>query len=170
MLELLWVKDAAEARSEQTKRTMLWERWCVAGRDISPFGIVLRPAPGEHEACPFASWEYRPAGMPDLALHIAEGTGLEEPMWCYMEGGRMPAEAPPDRRQPLEHPCGLRDITGVGIVSPWLNPTSVTLAMAQAGVINWCPGLEHVLELQFDGSRQAKHMDFRPDLPLVFRW
>ena len=28
--------------------------------------------------------------MPDLALHIAEGTGLEEPMWCYLETGRLP--------------------------------------------------------------------------------
>src|SRR6266699_2861774 len=101
MLELLWVEDAAAARSEQTRRTRLWERCSEAGTRASPFGIILRPAPGAGKQCPFPSWEYRPASMPDLALRIAAGTGLEEPMWCYMEAGRRPDDAPPERRQPL---------------------------------------------------------------------
>jgi hypothetical protein len=174
MLELLWVEDAAEARSEQTRRTKLWERWSEARskveRATSPFGIVLRPAPGTREACPFPSWEYRPASMPDLELHVAEDTGPEEPMWCYMEAGRSPAEAPADRRQPLDHPSGLREVSGVGIVGPRLKETSVTAAMARIGVIGWNAGREHLLEVSFDGALQANRMDFRPDLPLVFHW
>src|SRR5437899_5800140 len=27
MIELLWVRDPAEAQSERTRRTLLWERW-----------------------------------------------------------------------------------------------------------------------------------------------
>jgi hypothetical protein len=169
MLELLWVEDVGEARSDQTRRTKLWERWAQS-QVSSPFGIVLRPSPGTQEACPFLSWEYRPPFMPTLALHIAEGTGPEEPMWCYMEAGRAPAEAPPERRQPLEHPAGLRDITGVRIDCPFLEEASLTVAMTYAGVIGSDTGGEHLLELLFDGSRQASRMDFRPDLPLVFRW
>src|SRR6266849_3861464 len=88
MIELLSVEDAAAARSDQTRRTKLWERCSEAGTGTSPFGIILRPAPGTPKQCPFPSWEYRPASMPDLALHIASKTALEEPMWCYMEGGR----------------------------------------------------------------------------------
>jgi hypothetical protein len=42
--------------------------------------------------------------------------------------------------------------------------------MTHAGVIGSGTGPEHRLELLFDGSRRANHMDFRPDLPLVFRW
>jgi hypothetical protein len=170
MLELLWVEDAAEARSEQTRRTKLWERWSRAEPAASPFGIVLRPAPGTREACPFPSWQYRPASMPDLKLHVAEGSGPDEPMWCYLEAGRSPADAPADRRQPLDHPSGFREVTGVRIVSPRLEETSLTVAMARAGVIDWNTGREHLLELSFDGALQASRMDFRPDLPLVFHW
>ena len=170
MLELLWVEDVAEAQSEQTRRTQLWERWSEAGRSASPFGIILRPASGTREACPFPSWEYRPASMPDLALHIATGTGLNEPMWCYLETGRPPTEAPPERRQPLDHPSRLREITSVRVVSPHLNETSLTVAMARDKVIALDTGLDHLLELTFDGTSPTNHRDFRPDLPLVFRW
>ena len=108
--------------------------------------------------------------MPELALHIADGIGPEEPMWCYMETGRAPADAPLERRQPLEHPSGLREMTGVRIVSPLLEETSLTHAMTRAGVVDSNTGPEHLLELQFDGGSQAKSMDFRPDLPLIFTW
>ena len=170
MLELIWVHDAVEAQNDQTRRTMLWERWSEAGRATSPFGIILRPAPETQEACPFPSWQYKPASMPDLKLHIADGIGPEEPMWCYMETGWVPKDAPPERRQPLEHPSGFREITGVCVVSPLIEETSITQAMTRAGVISSKIGPEHLLELEFDGGGQAKHMDFRPDLPLVFSW
>jgi hypothetical protein len=170
MLELLWVEDAVAARGDQTRRTNLWERWAEAGRGASPFGIVLRPGLASQEGCPFPAWDYRPASMPDLALRIAEGTGPEEPMWCYMETGRAPAEAPPERWQPLEHPSGLRDLTGVRIVCPSLQKTSLTLAMTHAGVISSGAGSEHRLELLFDCGRRANRTDFRPDLPLIFHW
>jgi hypothetical protein len=70
----------------------------------------------------------------------------------------------------LEHPSGLREITGVRIVSPWLEETTLTHAMTRAGVISSKTAREHLLELQFDGGLHGKRMDFRPDLPLVFTW
>jgi hypothetical protein len=91
-------------------------------------------------------------------------------MWCYMEAGRAPAEAPTERRQPLEHPAGLREITAVRIGCPLLEQTSLTLAMTHAGVISSNTSLDHLLELQFDGGSQARRRDFRPDLPLIFSW
>ena len=91
-------------------------------------------------------------------------------MWCYMEAGRAPAEAPPERRQPLEHPSVFREITGVRVVCPRLEERPLTLEMTSAGVIRSKTGSEHLLELEFDGARTAQRMDFRPDLPLVFSW
>ena len=76
MLEFLWVENIAEARSEQTRRTKLWERWSEAGRVTSPFGIVLRPALGAQEACPFSSWEYSPSSMPRLTLPLPRALDL----------------------------------------------------------------------------------------------
>jgi hypothetical protein len=108
--------------------------------------------------------------MPDLELHVAEGTGLEEPMWCYREAARSPAEAPPGRRQPLDHLSGFREVSGVCVVSPQLKESSLTVAMSRIGVTGWNAGPEHLLELSFDGAPQASRMDFRPDLPLIFHW
>jgi hypothetical protein len=170
MLELIWVEDAAAAQGEQTRGTRLWERWSAPGRDVSPFGIILRPESGSRNACPFRAWEYRPNTMPDLVLQIAADAGLDEPMWCYMENGRPPAEWPMERRQPMEHPSGLREITGVRLFRPPVSEASVTRAMANQRVIALQTGAESLLELQFDNQQQGGRADFRPDLPLVFRW
>jgi hypothetical protein len=108
--------------------------------------------------------------MPDLQLRIAAEAGLEEPMWCYMESGRKPADAPPERRQPLEHEAGFRELTGVHLICPQLPETSVTAAMARDGVIGLSTAADHLLELHFDGLRLGKQEDLRPHLPLVLRW
>jgi hypothetical protein len=170
MLELLWVEDPAEARSEQTRRTRLWERWSAAELEASPFGIILRPAAPERRVCPFASWQYRPALMPELVLDIADGAGLEEPMWCYIDALRAPVGAPPERRQPLDHPAGFRELTRVRITCPALPDACITQAMARADVIELKTGAAHLLELQFDGGSQRKQIDFRPELPLCLQW
>jgi len=153
MLELLWVADAAEAQSEQTRPTRLWERW--SSRTASPFGVILR-AETQADPCPFPSWEYRPKTMPDLVLQVAANTGLEEPMWCFMAASRAPAT--------VEHLARFRQVSGVRIYCPQLAKASVTGGVAVE------PGPEHLLELQFDGQTKSRHHDFRPDLPLIFRW
>ncbi|MSV27903.1 MAG: hypothetical protein EXQ52_04045 [Bryobacterales bacterium] len=170
MLELVWVENETEARSEQTRDTRLWERWSGTGRATSPFGILLRPEPPSWNKCPFDSWDYQPKTMPGLSLQIATATGIEEPMWCYMEGGRPYAEAPPERRQPMDHPGGFREITGVRIVGPSLPETSVTQAMARENVIALGIGAEHLLQLQFDDGKRGGRTDLRPDLPLICIW
>jgi hypothetical protein len=168
-LELLWLENEEEARSEQTRATKLWERFSAAGLTASPFGIILRPAPGSEPACPWRSWNYRPQAMPGLELEIAADTESEEPMWCYMKSGRAPAEWPRERLQPLDHPVGFREITGVVISCPCAKEGSVTAAMASTGVIALHTGMGHLLELQFDGERRGTTLDFRPALPLIFR-
>jgi len=165
MLELLWVEDAEEAQSEQTRDTRLWERWSAAGRGASPFGIILRPGDGEGRV-PFPAWEYRPESMPGFAIHIASDTQLAEPMWCYMEAGLRPDE----RGHVLEHPVGFREITGVRLHCPLFDGAVVTPAMALAGVIELEAGEEHALELEFDGNLTGNRCDFAPELPLVFCW
>src|SRR5262245_34278434 len=76
MLELLWLQDEIEARSEQTRGTRLWERLSAAGQTASPYGVILRPAPRTEPVCPWQSWSYRPQTMPGLELEIASDTEL----------------------------------------------------------------------------------------------
>jgi hypothetical protein len=154
MLELLWLENEAEARSEQTRPTKLWERLSASANRASPFGVILRPAQGSEAACPFRSWSYRPPMMPGLDLEIAAGTELAEPMWCYLKNARIPS--------------GLREVTKVGIVCPGVMEGSVTNAMALTGVIDLRAGADHLLELQIDGGLGGGSLDFRPALPLVF--
>src|SRR5215469_6100231 len=168
MLELLWLEDEAEARSRQTRVTKLWERFS-AGQTASPFGVILRPAAGTEPVCPWRSWSYQPQTMPGLELEIAADTELAEPMWCYMKSGRAPADWPPERLQPLDHPTGFREITRVLIGCPDAKEGSVTSTMARNRVIALQTGVEHLLELQFDGGCRATTLDFRPALPLIFR-
>lgn len=173
MLELLWLADRAEAESEQTRRTRLFERLTRAG--ASPFGIILRPdkPDGGGARCPFDSWQYRPRAMPALSLEIAANAGLDEPMWCFMANGRAPAEAPLERRQPLDHRVGFRRLTRTRLISPpsllLAGNNSVTAAMANYGVIELAAGPAHAIVLEFDDARSGRQVTF-PDLPITFLW
>ena len=158
MLELLWVEDEAEVRGDAVRRTQLWEHWSGRDSGASPFGVILRGG----QSAPFASWEYRNAGMPGFAIEVAEGTLLEEPLWFYF------ATTFPPSVQPREHACGLSELTGVRIVGSVLPEDSVTMSMARAGVIAVATG-EQMLELEFDGG-SAHHVDFQPELPLRLRY
>jgi hypothetical protein len=77
--------------------------------------------------------------------------------------------APVARREPVKHPAGLSEIAGVQLVCPPLGDASVTRMMANQKVITLETGAEHLLELQFRGGPEGGQIDFRPDLPLVFR-
>jgi hypothetical protein len=166
MLELLWVEDADEAQLPRNKALGLWERFSTPA---SPFGIIIRPAAQPAPDPPFPAWKYSPESMPDLFLYIAEGVPLAEPMWCYTPFGRQPAEAPPERRQPLDHPAGLRDVTRVTLHCPPLPGNSITRAMAEHGIISLREAPEHLIELNFDGGCGDELIDFCPSLPLIFR-
>ena len=84
MIELFWVSDEREARSESTKRTLLWERWSGREHNASPFGFCLRPSDPQDRVPHFPAWEYRPAYLSDpLLMYIGE-VGIEEPMWVYL--------------------------------------------------------------------------------------
>ena len=89
MIELAWVSDAAEAQSQLTRRTQLWERWSNRASEASPFGICLRPtdktaASPANADMPFPGWAYKPSYLPEpLAFHIGDAP-IAEPMWVYL--------------------------------------------------------------------------------------
>jgi hypothetical protein len=165
MLELLWVCDAAEAASELVRPTGLWERWSRRETGICPFGLILRPeAPGSGDV-PFEAREYRPPYLPHpLVFQVAANTPLSEPLLTYMDFART---APMERH---DHPAGLKEVTGVRLTSPVEQPSAALAALLKAGVFSLRHGLEHHLEIGFDGERQQREADFRPHLPLSFRW
>jgi hypothetical protein len=166
MLELLWVSDAAEADSEATRRTLLWERWSGRRGAACPFGICVRPSDSEAEKHPFPGWEYRPSYLPDpLSLHLGE-TGVDEPMWIYMSFQR---KAYWEERF-NEHPIGIRQITGAALTHLAPLRSGIARTMVRNGVLSSRVGPAPLLEIEYDGARRKQIADFRPQLPLVFHF
>ena len=166
MIELFWVSDPSEAQNQSTRPTLLWERWSGRKGNASPFGICLRPNnPEDIGPPPFPSWEYRPAYLPDpLVMDIGEA-GIEEPMWVYM---RFMKRAQREQWF-VEHPIGIREITALTMITakPLRSPASQKVL--KSGILTTRTGATSLLEIEFDGNRRQKQVDFRPHLPFIFR-
>src|SRR5215470_2362832 len=165
MIELFWVSDPSESQSESTKRTLLWERWSGRQSNASPFGICVRPGRAEDKGSPFLAWDYRPVYVPDpLSIQIGEA-GVEEPMWIHLSFMRRA-----QREQWFtEHPVGVREITRLTLITPIPIRSAASQKIVQAGVPSTRAGAISLLEIELDGHRQKKKVDFRPQLPLIFQ-
>jgi hypothetical protein len=165
MIELFWVRDESEARSENTRRTLLWERWSGREHNASPFGICLRPVDPQDTGLPFPAWEYRPKYLPDpLVMHFGE-VGIEEPMWIYLSFMRRA-----QREQWFtEHPIGIREITGLTLTTPVPLRSEASQKIVESGILTTQPGATSLLEIEFDGNQRKQNVDFRPHLPFVFQ-
>jgi hypothetical protein len=170
-IELLWICDAAEVSSESTRRTMLEERLrCDDDNPASPFGICFRPSTAQQGA-PFPHWQYRPDYLADGMTIDIGVAGLSEPMWFYLDKASAPSAAPVARRQPIDHPAGLRDITSVTVTRPaGCLPSSAARAAEATGVIAMRSGPAQLMEICFDHAAQGGHHDFRPTLPLLITY
>ena len=164
-LELLWVSQPAEARSEQTRRTKLWERWSGRTSSACPFGIVFRPQGANAATAPFATWAYRPNYLPPgLAVEFAEDVPLEEPELVYLP---FLHRAGPPAHEPTDHSLPIRELCGVAVGLPSAAGLSKpSQEVLSAGLVTYHFAAEHVLELTFLAAREAV-FDLRPNLPLL---
>lgn len=168
-IELLWVSNQSEAKSEMTRATQLYER--LTEDSISPFGVCFRPSLGEVDI-PFPVWSYAPIYMPKgMSIGIGSDVPLSEPMWFYLEKGMAPGAAPNERRQPLEHAAGVREISSVVITRPGQEiQSAAALVAAGTGNVTILEGDQHLMEITFDTGASGQRYDFRPSLPLVFNY
>ena len=167
-LELLWVSNAGEAQSEPIQPTHLWERWTHRASGACPLGLGFRAKMQHDVGIPFSSWEYRPPNLPaPLCLHVASNANvLTEPMLFYLPSGLRSAKRPAPT-----HRAGLRDVTSLKVVCPHADkPSPEMTAVTRVGLAQLRSGTEYLAELGFDGELQSQQADFRPLLPLVFRW
>jgi len=168
MLELLWVDKPEEARSAQTRRTRLWERWI--GREdgtTSPFGVLYCAEGESAESAPFRTWHYHPSYLqPGDAIEIAEGTRLEEPELFYMPGIRQGRQR---RKEPTHHAVDMGHILDVAVGVPGVGQLSDAARLAQDdGLLTYMESDRPVLEIRFASALSAD-IDLRPALPLLFR-
>lgn len=170
-LELLYLVDRAEARSEITEPTGLYDRLASSAEGVSPVGICFRPSHHTESTAPFAAWHYRPRYLPSsLSVEIAQAP-LEEPMWFYLGFARRPDLRAGENHEPRDHPLGVRRISRVRVTIPGGRPLSgAALAAAACPEMDVVRGDHHILELQLDEGRQGAVRDYRPLMPLVLSW
>jgi hypothetical protein len=172
-IELLWVSNESEAKSEAIHPTRLWERWAGRGSGSCPFGFGFRPRANDVASPPFPAWEYRPPYLPGpWGFQVATNAAvLTEPMLFYLPFLQRPDARPSTDRQKAEHGAGLREITRVEMLSPSTNSLSPALtAVVSAGLVRMRRAKEYLVEVGFDGESQGRVADCRPALPLVLKW
>lgn len=133
-LELLYVHDETEARSDCTSPTRLWDRWLGRGSRANPFGICLSSPRGIDGALPFASWSYRPSYLPaGRYLSFVDQLPISEPEIFFLSWPEVHAPLP---GEPTTHPLGLRCMRAVSVGVPDLSSISGSLgAMRDAGYV-----------------------------------
>ena len=165
MIELLWVNDPTQAQGPNTRRTLLWERCSGSEENASPFGICLRPIDQQDAGTPFPGWEYRPSYLPgSLGMHIGE-SGIEEPMWVYLNFQRREHY----NHRFAENPVGIREITGLTLTTCVPLRSRVSQTIIENGILASRTGATPLLEIEFDGRMRKERIDFRPYLPMVFQ-
>jgi hypothetical protein len=123
-------------------------------------------------ALPFESWAYCPPFFQPQEINVAvNSTNTGEPLLFFMPFGRRPDTYPMERRQPLEHSTGVKEITGLRVTLCAAEATSKPLGVVEnLGIVSFAHGAAPLGEVIFDNGRQAKVQDFRPGAPLIFRW
>ena len=180
-LELVYldstVSDSALSSAERAQNARLFG-WRESG--VSPVGVGLRRRSGAPDALPFPSEAverkpWMPPG-PEVRRVTSSADSVAPrvfvvPREMAMTGWDAEAVADSAFVALLQHPLGVRRVTGVRVVvaRPEGNPPSLQ-RLHRAGVLQVEPGPSHLLELTFDGGGTGATKDFRPELPLVIRY
>lgn len=96
-------------------------------------------------------------------MHIGD-VGVEEPMWVYLSFMRRAQR----EQWFIEHPIGIREITGLTLTTPVLLRSNVSQKIVESGILATRTGATSLLEIEFDGNPRKEEIDFRPHLPFVF--
>ena len=170
-LELLWLRDESEVRSEAVAPIALWQRlrWLVTG--ACPFGVALRTNHAT-TAKELTSWAYEaPFLPPGSTLPIVTPRGSEaEPLVFLARSAGPPSIYPPEQRVPLEQKGRHRRLSKVHLTTRTGAISAGLSQVIDAGLLSLEAGSSHHMELEFQSDAAGERLDFRPHLPLSIRW
>jgi hypothetical protein len=164
-LEIVWIHDEEELKSEQMAPTCLWERANHSIYGLSPFALCL--APTEDSVVLFRnSIRYQPSYGPEgnafsILTHkkhpylpwtcrlprMSRWTGIEEPM---------------------RHSPGMRKLSKVifGIPVPDFH-NSFTNLLQNSSIVFFEAAAQYKVTLEFDHQEKGQRVEFK-EIPLVF--
>jgi hypothetical protein len=162
MLELLWVRDADEARNGPAKNMLFAER--AEDKSASPFGLIFTRKDKASNTLPFAGWSYQPDYFdPSMAFHVGENSEqVMEPLCIYV-----PFMDPVARTR---EEGKFRSISHVRITLAAASLSDTLAKVSSIDGLEIALGDEHLMEVTFNKGSYALSTDLRPRLPLVIQW
>lgn len=162
MLELLWIRDVAEARNGPAKDLLFPER--MEDKGASPFGLIFRRKDKLDSSQPFDGWKYQPDYFePPMAFHVGDNSvQLNEPLCIYVPF------VEPDERKVEKGTFQSISKVKVSVPSEFMSDT-----LSKAGNSDGLEivlGEEHLMEVTFNIGACGLSKDLRPALPLIIFW
>lgn len=164
-LEIMWVSNEKEIKSDLTAPTCLWERANYRSSGFSPFGLILAHTP-DTDTLFKDCLIYNPAYLPeDFTFEII--TNEKYPSLPMV--GRLSAPFQPGNRdEPTLHPMGIRQLTGIRFGIPEADiENDFTLFFKDRDQITFEESKTHHVTLEFDHWRKNRRITFK-GLPLTF--
>ena len=162
-LEILWVENEEEARSERTGVTGLWERSVFYKNDHSPFGLCLVNTP-ETDLLFAGSQQYQPEYFPEgLTIDFINNTEAPQNPWLF----RLPFKGPKKAtEEPTDHQPTLRNLTKTVFSMP---DSAAFGKLIGEGPIAVAESEAQHLKLEFDHGVQGNEHHF-DSLSLSIVW
>ncbi len=91
-------------------------------------------------------------------------------MWFFLSFASRPDLAVKDKQQPLVHSKDLSEITAIKVSIPNLEKHPTSLLFNTVDDFEVTDGSEHLMEISFGHELQGMIHDFRPELPLIFKY
>lgn len=162
VLELLWVRDAEEARNGPGNSLLLPER--AEDEGASPFGLIFTRKDSLNGSQPFDGWKYQPDYFdPSMAFHVGNNSNqINEPLCIYA-----PFVEPIEKK--IEKGT-FRSISKVKITVPSNSVSDILSIAKKADGLEIALGKKHLMEVTFNVGTCGLSKDFRPKLPLIIKW
>lgn len=166
-LEFLYLEENRVLTPANQDKLDILRRFNRPDHCNSPFGVGFRPS-ASNENTPFPHWVYKPSYLPD-DYHINVGdASINEPLWFFLDFVCRPDRLPPERRQPLNHPCGASTLTSVQLsVRKGTALSPATQRIIESGLVSVVFDTTHSLEIIFDHRQQNKSISLLPDAPVT---
>lgn len=166
-LEILWVIDETEIRSELTSKTKLWERSQFHKNDFSPFGLCLvnsKQTDKLFEQSKIYQPNYFPNGM---SIDIITNEKNPNLPWTFRLPYRNKKKA---HNEPTNHNNGIRKLTKAEFEISLNKGEKEFKSYFQSNEnIDFKNGQQNHLTLEFDNKNQKKEIEFN-ELNLTIKY
>lgn len=162
-LELLYIRDASEAKNGRGSRLRFLERF--DNPHASPFGIIVKQISNSAEV-PFPGWQYCPEYFKgDQCFQVGENSDrLEEPLCICMPSNL-------SRPKSLDQTDNFHwRLTELRISVPISSPSQPLETISKCEGISLRLNEPHKLEIVFNEGRSGRFLDLSHDLQLTVRW